>query len=290
MINRLSHVGHVVNNLDQALTLYRDYFDLQPSFIVELPQAGVRNAMLPVGDNFIDLLQPLSNEGPLARALQTRGEGFYHLCLAVDDLDAEARLLKTRGVEVFWGPEHPRTLFVHPRDAMGVIFELRAERELKEFLKQGRAHNKGALVQGISHVGHAVRDLGQATKCYESLFGLKSLPHAPREFPVLGVRSAWVPLGRNFIELFEPTDPAKAVGRFIARQGEGIYAVVFLVKDVDAQVARLRSKGAQVLESPTPPELPHKRAFIMRGSMKGLLIGIMTRETVAFESGTPFPA
>lgn len=287
---RLSHFGHLVQDMDQALALYADFFDLHPSLIVELAEAGVKNAVLPVGDNFIDLLQPLRNEGPLARALANRGEGFYHLCLAVDDLDSEARSLKAKGVEAFAGPEEPRTVFVHPRDALGVLFELRAESELRSFLNRGARVGKRSAVSGLSHVGHAVKDLEQAVRRYDTLFGLKALPVEPRAFPALGVRSAWIPVGRNFIELFEPTDPDKAVGRFIARQGEGIYAIVLLVEDVDAQVARLRSRGAEVLESPTPPELPHKRAFVLRGCMKGVLIGIMTAQTVTFESGVPFPA
>ncbi|MDO8491328.1 MAG: VOC family protein [Dehalococcoidia bacterium] len=287
---RLSHVGHLVRDIEEALALYAGFFDMHPSLVVDLPRAGARNAMLPIGDSFIDLLQPLGKEGPLAEALETRGEGFYHLCLAVDDLEAEARAMRAKGARVFAGPQEPQVMFVHPGDAMGVLFELRAERELKSFLGGGKAPPKSAVVEGLSHVGHAVKDLGRAVEMYDSLFGLKALPSEPRAFPVLGVRSAWVPIRRNFIELFQPTDPAKAVGRFIARQGEGVYAIVFLVKDVDAQVARLRSRGAQVLESPTPPELPHKRAFILRGCMKGMLIGIMTAETVAFESGVPFPA
>ncbi len=286
---RLSHVGHLVHDLDQALTLYAEFFDMRPSLIIDLPQAGVRNAMLPVGDNYIDLLQPLRNEGPLARALEMRGEGFYHLCLAVDDINAEARTLKAKSAQVFAGTDELGTMFVHPKDALGILFELRAESELRSYLGRGKAPARSTVVEGLSHVGHAVKDLGRALKMYDTLFGLKSLPSPPRSFPVLGVRSGWVPVGRNYIEIFESTDQAKAVGRFIARQGEGIYAIVFLVKDVDAQVARMRSRGAQILESPTPPELPHKRAFILRGCMKGALIGIMTAETVAFESGVPFP-
>ena len=107
-------------------------------------------------------------------------------------------------------------------------------------------------------------------------------------FPELGVRSTFLPIGDNLIELIEPIDPAKAVGKFIERHGEGVYTFVLVVDNVDAQVERLRARGAEVFESPTPPELPFQRAFILRRTMKGALIAIMTAETVAFESGTAF--
>lgn len=285
MIKRLSHVGHLVRYLDQALALYADLFGLRPSLTVELSEAGVRNAMLPVGSNYIDLLQPLDTQSPIARALESRGEGFYHICLTVDDLDAEAESFRARGVEVILGPREPRIMFLNPRSTMGVLFELREEKELESFLSGGHRPKGKTIVTGLSHVGHAVRNLEKAVKRYAELFGLKPLPQGVRTFPELGIRGSWLPIGDNFIELFEPTDPNKVVGRFVEQHGEGIYAFVLLVDDVDASVARLRARGAEIFESPTPPELPFKRAFIRRSSMKGVLIGIMTAETVAFESG-----
>ena len=100
------------------------------------------------------------------------------------------------------------------------------------------------------HIGDAieisvvVRDLEAAVKRYTELFGLTV--HKRSESKEFGFKNAILPLGAGHIELMEPTDPTKAVGKFLARKGEGVYLVGFECQDVPGSVERLKKAGVRV--------------------------------------------
>jgi methylmalonyl-CoA/ethylmalonyl-CoA epimerase len=64
----------------------------------------------------------------VARYLETRGEGFHHVCFEVEDLGAELARLAAAGAELIDkaprpGAEGP-VAFIHPRSCNGVLVEL----------------------------------------------------------------------------------------------------------------------------------------------------------------------
>ena len=89
-----------------------------------------------------------------------------------------------------------------------------------------------------------VRDLDAAIERFTGLFGLKV--HHRAESKEFGFKNAILPTGIGHIELLQPTDPDKAVGRFLAKHGEGVYLVGFECQDVPGAVAKLRADGARV--------------------------------------------
>ncbi len=70
--------------------------------------------------------------------------------------------------------------------------------------------------------------------------------HRRGESKEFGFKNANLPTGIGHIELLQPTDPEKAVGRFLARHGEGVYLVGFEAKDIPGSVKQLRAQGARV--------------------------------------------
>jgi methylmalonyl-CoA/ethylmalonyl-CoA epimerase len=89
----------------------------------------VKTAFLPLGDTRLELLEPLSAEGPVGRFLGRRGEGVHHLCFAVDDIRAALARCREAGATLI--DEEPRmgagrkwVAFVHPKDTHGVLIEL----------------------------------------------------------------------------------------------------------------------------------------------------------------------
>ena len=95
----------------------------------EVPQEGVRVAMIRCGESKIELLEATSAESPIARFLAKRGPGIHHLCFASDDLHGDDRQLRAAGMELL-RPEPTQgaggcwVQFVHPRSAGGVLVEL----------------------------------------------------------------------------------------------------------------------------------------------------------------------
>ncbi|HYE93525.1 MAG TPA: VOC family protein [Terriglobales bacterium] len=89
-----------------------------------------------------------------------------------------------------------------------------------------------------------VRDLEAAVKRYTELFGLTV--HKRHESKEFGFKNAILPLGKGHIELMEPTDPNKPVGKFLAKKGEGVYLIGFDTEDVAGGVKHLKEKGVRV--------------------------------------------
>jgi methylmalonyl-CoA/ethylmalonyl-CoA epimerase len=54
-------------------------------------------------------------------------------------------------------------------------------------------------------------------------------------------------MGENKIELLEATEPTSAIAKFIEKKGEGIHHVAFEVKDIYAEMQRLKEDGFQLL-------------------------------------------
>ncbi len=124
----IDHLGIAVKSLEQARKFYQQLgMQVMPEEIVE--QEKVRLAMVPLGASRIELLEPTSEESPIARFIAKRGEGLHHVSLRVDDIHATVRRLKEQGVrliseEVKTGAGGHLYVFVHPQSAGGVLLEL----------------------------------------------------------------------------------------------------------------------------------------------------------------------
>ena len=128
MIKRISHVGIVVNSLEEALPFYRDILGLSLERIQTLDDQGLRAAVLRLGDVEIELLEPTTADSALARFRERRGDGIHHIAFGTDDIEAEMARLKQLSIQLI--DQEPRRglngliCFLHPRAAGGVLLEL----------------------------------------------------------------------------------------------------------------------------------------------------------------------
>ena len=126
------------------------------------------------------------------------------------------------------------------------------------------------MLRDIIELSVVVRDLDAAAARYTELFGLRE--HRRSGSKDFGFRNAILPLGTGHIELLQPTDPNKAVGRFLARRGEGVYLVGFECADIPGSVKKLRGAGVQV-DSPRP-----EIAWVHPREAHGLFVELRHRE------------
>jgi len=128
VIRRIDHVGVAVRDTDEALALYRDLLGLKVKRSEEVPDQGVKATLIEVGDTEIELLEPIDPQGGVARFLERSGEGIHHICLEVDDVDAELKSLEEKGVQLVDKQGRPglagKIGFLHPRSMKGVLIEL----------------------------------------------------------------------------------------------------------------------------------------------------------------------
>jgi methylmalonyl-CoA epimerase len=125
---KIDHIGIAVAKLADSLPLFQQLLGLAHASTEEVPTESVRVATLPVGESRIELLEPLSDDGPIARFLQRRGEGIHHIALAVDDIEASIRAARARGLRVLYDPPRQgsggrRITFLDPRSTHGVLVE-----------------------------------------------------------------------------------------------------------------------------------------------------------------------
>src|SRR5262245_62415938 len=84
----VDHVAIAVRSLDEKVPLFRRVLGIEPKSIESLPEHGVRVALFVLGNDRIELLEPLGPSSPIARFLDTRGEGLHHISISVDGIGA----------------------------------------------------------------------------------------------------------------------------------------------------------------------------------------------------------
>ena len=127
-IGKIHHVAMVVRDLDGALSLYRDRLGLPVQEILNIPHDRVTIGFLSVGEVKIELVQPTDDTTGVARFLESKGEGFHHICFEVPDIQAALDDLAAKGLQLIdtaprKGGEGP-VAFVHPKSCRGVLVEL----------------------------------------------------------------------------------------------------------------------------------------------------------------------
>lgn len=129
VIERIDHVGIAVPDLDEALDFYQRVFGVA-SVHEEVNEAqGVREAMVQVGDTYLQLLAPLNAESTIAKFIDRSGPGLQQLAFTVTDIDDAMARLSEAGVRLLYpqprsGTAGSRINFVHPKDCGGVLIEL----------------------------------------------------------------------------------------------------------------------------------------------------------------------
>ncbi|MEO8277802.1 MAG: methylmalonyl-CoA epimerase [Thermoanaerobaculia bacterium] len=131
MIQRIDHIGIAVTSIAEARGFY-EALGLTVEAIEEVPQEGVRVAMIPCGESKIELLEAITPDSPIAKFLAKRGPGIHHVCMATDDIVHDDLLLRAAGIELLrpeptLGAGGCWVQFVHPKSAAGVLVELSQE-------------------------------------------------------------------------------------------------------------------------------------------------------------------
>jgi len=139
MIIRVSHIGHAVGSIAEAESVYKSLFNISPICYRLIPEAGVRNALIPCGNNLIELLEPTDANSILYKHLQKRGEGLYHISLVTDDIEREAATLRGKGAQVIEEEACPslpfKRLWIMPRSTKGILIEIVTEELLAYLLR-----------------------------------------------------------------------------------------------------------------------------------------------------------
>ena len=127
-ISHIEHIGIAVKDLQEAIKYYEEVLGLKCYAIEEVKDQKVKTAFFMVGQTKIELLEATSEESPVSKFIEKRGEGIHHLAFAVNDVDGSLKEVKENGVRLIdetsrKGAEGLSIGFLHPKSTFGVLTE-----------------------------------------------------------------------------------------------------------------------------------------------------------------------
>jgi methylmalonyl-CoA epimerase len=129
MFARIDHIGVAVDDLDAAIALHEQTYEMKRVHREVVEQQGVEAVLFDVGENHVELLRPLADDTPVGKFLASRGPGLHHVAYQVPDIEATLAALKAAGSRLIdetprIGIRSSRVAFVHPKSSGGVLTEI----------------------------------------------------------------------------------------------------------------------------------------------------------------------
>ena len=129
MFGRIDHIGVAVEDLDAAIDLYKQRFEMTEEYRAVVEQQGVEAVLLEIGEGHVELLKPLGPETAVGKFLASRGPGLHHVAYQTADIDAALDQVRAAGLELIdetprIGIRGTRVAFMHPKATGGVLIEI----------------------------------------------------------------------------------------------------------------------------------------------------------------------
>ncbi|MFC4078180.1 methylmalonyl-CoA epimerase [Salinithrix halophila] len=133
----IDHIGIAVKSLESAMPFYQDILGLPFLGMETVESEHVRVAFFQLGETKLELLEPISDRSPVARFIEKKGEGIHHLALRVEGIEGALSQLADAGVQLIHqtpktGAGGAQIAFIHPKPALGVLYELCEPRSKSE--------------------------------------------------------------------------------------------------------------------------------------------------------------
>ncbi len=129
MLKKVGHLGIAVKDIDRALTAVTRVFDLPKPPIVDVPERKMKVSVLELEGISLEFLEDYSEDGPVRRFVEQRGNAIHHFCMDTPDIEQEMEELASRGIETRdprprIGLRGKRVVFIHPEELDGLVVEL----------------------------------------------------------------------------------------------------------------------------------------------------------------------
>lgn len=128
-LTEIDHVAIAVRDLDAAIAWYAETLGATVAHRETIDKDGVEEALLAVADSFVQLLTPIREDSPVARFLDSRGEGIHHVGYRVTDCAVALNQAVEAGAKAIDAQPRPGSrgttvAFLHPKTAFGTLIEL----------------------------------------------------------------------------------------------------------------------------------------------------------------------
>jgi len=129
MISKISHLGIAVKDLDAAKEMYKKLLQAEPSEPEFVAEQKVTVVKFKVGESTIELLEGSSEDSPISKFIEKRGEGIHHVAYESDSIINDLIRLNSEGFDMInkepvKGSDNMQIAFVKPRSVGGVLTEI----------------------------------------------------------------------------------------------------------------------------------------------------------------------
>ncbi len=247
MFARINHVAVVVRNVGEALEFYHGVLGLPVGRQATVADQGVHAALLPVGADEIELLEPINPAGGVARFLEKKGEGVHHLCMEAPDVTAALARVKAANLPVI--DQAPRQglagtiAFLHPGACHGLLIELA---QPPQAVHQAPPPASGIRAACIRTIYVAASDPAAAAENYVKNFDATAM--GTLRDPGFGAACAIVRIGTSLLTLLDAGDlsAVAADDPFVGGRREGVLGLCLGVEDFAAAETYVRGKGIEL--------------------------------------------
>lgn len=127
-ISHIEHLGIAVKSIEEHLPYYEQVLGLRCYKTEEVADQKVKTAFFRIGQTKIELLEATSDDSPIAKFIEKKGEGVHHIALAVPSVKEALNEVATKGVQLIdkeprAGAEGLTIGFLHPKSTGSVLTE-----------------------------------------------------------------------------------------------------------------------------------------------------------------------
>ena len=121
-VEKIDHVAINVRDLAKAEKFFADLLGAEFSSSAVFQELDLRSSINPLG---IELVEPLTSDGPTAKAIGHRGEGVSLLSFKVSSVQEAMAEMKSRGIRLVGMIDRPKmkAAIFHPKDTYGIMIE-----------------------------------------------------------------------------------------------------------------------------------------------------------------------
>jgi methylmalonyl-CoA/ethylmalonyl-CoA epimerase len=126
---KVEHIAIAVKNLAQSQSVFEKILNIKPYKEESVESEKVKTLFFKAMETKIELIEPLSNDSPISKFLEKKGEGLHHIAFEVSDIKAEMERMKKEGFTLLSeepkkGADNKLVCFLHPKGTNGVLIEL----------------------------------------------------------------------------------------------------------------------------------------------------------------------
>ena len=126
---KMEHIGIAVKSLADSEPLFEKLLNTSSYKREEIEDQKVITSFFQTGESKIELLEATSDESPISKFIEKRGEGIHHIAFEVEDIRSEMQRLRNEGFQLLSdepsiGADNKWVCFLHPKSANGVLIEI----------------------------------------------------------------------------------------------------------------------------------------------------------------------